>query len=121
MRATGNLAGVSFMAPPQYTPQEEQWKTIITESGYWFAVDTMRFFSSRIAWDTLRQLSPTEWAFVSSEVPPYEPRQYTARYWREDCGVLPLSELGEFETLNQARFYLEQGGYLEALRNLRGN
>lgn len=122
MRTTGNLAGVEFIAPPLYHPHQELWREIISESAYWFTKDTMRFFASRVSWDTLTQISGTEYGFVSSESAPFEGvRRYTARYWRKDCGVQPLSEFGEFDTLRQARFYLLNGGFIEMLKELRGN
>ena len=122
MRTTGNLAGVEFIAPPLYHPHQELWREIISESAYWFTKDTMRFFSSRVSWDTLTPISVTECGFISSESAPFEGvRRYTARYWRKDCGVQPLSEFGEFDTLRQARFYLANGGFIEMLKELRGN
>lgn len=121
MRTTGNLAGVEFIAPPPYYETEPLWNEIISESGYWFTKQAMRFFSSRINWNTLTKISQTEYGFISSESAPFEGvRRYTARYWRKDCGVLPLSEFGEFDTLEQARFYLLNGGFVEMLPELRG-
>jgi len=123
MRATGNLAGVEFIAPPQMNyDTRKQWREIITESGYWFTKDTMKFLDSRMNWNTLTKISETEWGFITSESAPFEgERQYTARYWRKDCGVLHLSEFGEFDTLREARFYLLNGGFIELLPELRSD
>jgi len=96
MRATGNLAGVSFISPPPGHRDQVQWQQIITESGYFFTASAMRWFSSRILWDTL---SPTgdAFLFVSSEEDTYnsQPRSYTVRVWTMDTGVDTISGLGE--------------------------
>jgi hypothetical protein len=96
MRAAGNLAGVSFLSPPRGHRDQVQWQQIITESGYFFTVNAMRWFSSRILWDTL---SPTgdAFLFVSSEEDTYttQPRAYTVRVWTMATGVDTIGGLGE--------------------------
>ena len=123
MRTTGNLAGVEFLAPPKMNyDTAEIWREIISESGYWFTKSAMQFFNSKVNWNTLTKISETEYGFITSESAPFEGvRRYTARYWRKDCGVLHLSEWGEFDTLREARFYLLNGGFVEMLPELREN
>jgi len=99
MRATGNLAGVAFLTPPRHHRDEEQWRQIITESGYFFTVDAMRWFSSRILWDTLAPIGEA-YLFVSSEEDTYttQPRAYTVRVWTMDGGVDTIGALGGHAT-----------------------
>ena len=96
MRAAGNLAGVSFLSPPPGHRDQVQWQKIITESGYFFTADAMRWFSSRILWDTLRQVGEA-FLFVTSEQDTYspQPRSYTVRVWTMDTGVDEMGRLGE--------------------------
>ena len=111
MRAQGNLAGVEFINPPLYHHYWEEWREIITESGYFFTKSAMRYFSSRVSWDTL---TPTAegYGFVTSEQPPeyggsQEPRRYTVREWDRHNGVLSSSDFQEFDTLKEAKKFLE--------------
>ena len=110
MRASGNLAGVSFIDAPIYHRDRDQWREIISNSGYFFTADAMRFFSSRVAWDSLTAYRDG-YAFITSEqhqslYSEWEPRKYTVRYWNPTDGALPLSEFQEFATLAQAKKYL---------------
>lgn len=110
MRATGNLAGVSFIDAPMYHRDREQWREIIFNSGYFFTADAMRFFGSRVSWDTLT-VYRDGFAFITSEQrrAPYQEyglRKYTARYWNPTDGSKQLSEFQEFATLAQAKKYL---------------
>lgn len=122
MRAAGNLAGVEFISPPRYSNQYEQWAEIITESGYFFTKSAMRYFGSRIVWDSLTGLERGVFAFISSEqdqpvaissgiVPAAwdGARRYTVRAWNKDHGIIKLSEFGEFATLKDAKEYLLRG------------
>lgn len=122
MRAAGNLAGVEFISPPRYHNQYDQWAEIITESGYFFTKSSMRYFGSRIVWDSLTGLNQGVFAFITSEqdqpvtistgtVPAAwdGARRYTVRAWNKDHGIIELSEFGEFATLKDAKDYLWQG------------
>jgi hypothetical protein len=99
MRAAGNLAGVSFLSPPPGHRDQLQWQKIITESGYFFTADAMRWFSSRILWDTLRQVGEA-FLFVTSEQDTYspQPRSYTVRVWTMAGGVFNLGGFSEHAT-----------------------
>lgn len=124
MRAAGNLAGVEFIAPPRYHNQAQLWAEIITESGYFFTKQAMAYFGSRVAWDSLICLNddPRVFGLITSEQDqPYTlsngetvcawdgTRRYTVRAWREDSGILTLSEFGEFATLAEAKRWLGRG------------
>ena len=107
MRAAGNLAGVEFIAPPIWHNYRDTWAEIITESGYFFTRSAMRFFDSRVAWETLTQYGDG-YLFITSEQPPAygehrSPRTYTLRKWTKENGTNPLSEFGEFATIDQAK------------------
>jgi hypothetical protein len=106
MRAAGNLAGVAFIDPPHYLQHDtrEQWREVISESGYWFTKSAMRWHDSRVSWDTLTRVS-FFWVFISSERDTYTgtPRRYTLRGWDHDNGVETISELGEYATLAAAK------------------
>lgn len=122
MRPAGNLAGVEFISPPRYHNQSELWQTIITESGYFFTKSAMRYFGSRIVWDSLTGLDQGVFAFITSEqdkpvtissgiVPAAwdGARRFTVRAWSMDHGIITLSEFGEFATLKDAKDYLLRG------------
>lgn len=124
MRAAGNLAGVEFIAPPRYHNQAQLWAEIITESGYFFTKQAMAYFGSRVAWDSLICLNddPRVFGLITSEQDqPFTlsngetvcawdgARRYTVRAWREDSGILTLSEFGEFATLAEAKRWLGRG------------
>ena len=115
MRAVKSLAGVEFIDAPLYHPQRELWREIITESGYFFTKSAMRWFGSRVAWDTLTAITPELFGFITSEQDSggaWEgQRRYTCRAFSNEFGVLPLSEFGEFDTLKQAKFYLLNDGF----------
>lgn len=120
MRAAGNLAGVEFIAPPMYHYAGQQWEEIISESGYFFTKSAMRFFSCRIAWDSLTRITQELYGFITSEQhnpPPGPwdmasgPRLYTVRGWAKESGVIELSEFQQFATLKQARHYLLNAGF----------
>jgi hypothetical protein len=133
MRPAGNLAGVEFIAPPRYHNQAELWAEIITESGYFFSKQAMAYFGSRVAWDSLTALTgePRAYGFITSEQDkPFTlsngetvcawdgARRYTVRAWREDSGIITLSEFGQFESLKDARQWLTRGPAFAALRDL---
>ena len=110
MRAAGNLAGVSFLSPPPGHRDQVQWQKIITESGYFFTADAMRWFSSRILWDTLRQVGEA-FVFVTSEQDTYtpQPRAYTVRVWTMATGVDTIGGFGE---------HINRAAALKALREV---
>lgn len=133
MRPAGNLAGVEFIAPPRYHNQAELWAEIITNSGYFFSRSSMRYFGSRVAWDSLTGLTrdPRAYGFITSEQDkPFTlssgevvcawdgARRYTVQAWREDSGIITLSEFGQFESLKDARQWLTRGPAFAALRDL---
>jgi len=99
MRAAGNLAGVTFISPPPGHRDQVQWQKIITESGYFFTVDAMRWFSSRILWDTLAPIGK-DYLFVSSEQDTYtsQPRTYTVRVWTMATGVDEIGDFGMYDS-----------------------
>lgn len=109
MRAAGNLAGVSFIDAPLYSANRDTWREIISESGYFFTVDTMRFFSSRVLWDTLEEVAGG-YVFLTSEAMPNGPREYNLRTWDAQNGV---DTVDTFPTLKQAhaarRQFVESG------------
>jgi len=103
MRAAGNLAGVEFIAPPRYQSDGDQWREIITESGYFFTASAMRFFGSRVLWDTLTDAGGGVWLFITSEKHDTEPRRYTLRKWDKENGTNHVGEFQEYATAADAR------------------
>jgi hypothetical protein len=99
MRATGNLAGETFIGPPRGHRDQLQWQQIITESGYFFTANALRGFSSRILWDTLAPIDEA-FLFVTSEEDTYtpQPRAYTVRVWTMAGGVFNLGGFSEHAT-----------------------
>jgi hypothetical protein len=119
MRAQNNLAGVSFIHPPQYHRFGDKWREIITESGYFFTKDAMSFFSSRIVWDSLTGIESDTYGFITSEQSESEPRAYTVRLWTPETGVEKASEFQEFATLGRAKKYLSNAGFEHELRKYK--
>ena len=116
MRANGNLAGMEFIAPPMHHNHAEIWREIITDSGYWFTKSTMRFFGTRVVWDSLVKLNAKDYLFISSERDTVLPawngqRRYTVRQWNAVTGVNGLSEFGQFATLAAARKWATSAGW----------
>jgi len=97
MRPAGNLAGVSFIDAPLWHARRDTWREIISNSGYFFAADTMRFFECRVAWDSLTAVGDA-WLFITSERRPGDARRYTVRKWTQDNGTDTLGEFGEHAT-----------------------
>ena len=120
MRALNNLAGVSFIHPPQYHCFSDKWREVITESGYFFTKDAMSFFSSRITWDSLTQIESDTYGFITSEQRESEPRAYTVRLWTPELGVKTGSKFQEFATLGGAKKYLSNAGFSAELEGLKG-
>jgi hypothetical protein len=118
MRANGSLAGVEFIAPPAYHPQDEIWREIITESGYWFTKSALKWFGSRVVWDSLVKLNAADYLFISSEQSSGGAwngrRRYTVRQWNTVTGVNGLSEFGQFATLAAARKWATSAGWERA-------
>lgn len=78
---------------PRSCSNREEWRHIVSTSGYWFTDGAMCFFNSRVSWETL---TPTRdgYAFVTSEQFDYRsPRFYTVREYRHGDVVT----LGEFQ------------------------
>lgn len=111
MRPAGNLAGVEFIAPPMYHYERQQWEEIISESGYFFSKGAMRFFGSRIAWDSLTRITQELFGFITSEQNETRPRLYTVKGWTKESGVIDLSDFQQFATMKQARHYLLRAGF----------
>jgi len=112
MRPAGNLAGVEFMHPPRYHNQTDQWKLIISESGYFFTRDAMGFFNSAVSWDSLTRAGH-KYLFITSERDTYGTawngeKRYTLRQWDLENGVLPVGEFGEHDTLKAAKAAMKQ-------------
>lgn len=116
MRASGNLAGVEFIAPPKHHRHRTEWEEIITESGYFFTKSVMRFFGCRVAWDSLTKIDQETFGFITSEQDSVGAwggqRRYTVRKWDKENGTNHLSQFGEFDTMAQAKTYLIRGGFL---------
>jgi hypothetical protein len=102
MRPAGNLAGVSFIDAPLYHLDREKWREIISNSGYFFTADTMRFFDCRVSWDSLTPLGDA-WLFITSERHPGGPRRYTVRAWSLEASVVSAGQFQAHDTLAAAR------------------
>jgi hypothetical protein len=111
MRPAGNLAGVEFLHPPLYHNSAEQWKLVISESGYFFTKSAARWFGSRIAWSSLT-VNNTGYLFITSEQDDYAAwdglRRYTVRSWNKQTGVDSIGEFGGYATMATARAVLKQ-------------
>lgn len=99
-----------IIEPPRSASRKNDWEKILENSGYFFARKTMRFFNSRVAWETLTN-TPSGFAFITSEQhqSPFGPsawdgqRRYTIREWTPSDGVKEIGEFGEYASLQDAK------------------
>lgn len=117
MRPAGNLAGIEFLAPPLFHHAFDEWREIISESGYFFTKGAGRWFGSKVSWDSLTKIDAETYGFVTSEQCDFGAwdgqRRYTVRKWTKEHGVNALSEYGQFDNLKEARTWLTRGGFTE--------
>ena len=107
MRPAGNLAGVEFIHPPRYHNQTDEWKLIISNSGYFFTREAMRFFSSAVSWDSLTSVGH-KYLFVTSGSAWDGQKRYSLNEWNLETGVDTIGEFGEYDTLKAARAAIKQ-------------
>ena len=81
-----------------------EWLNIRVANGHWFSKSTMRFFGSKIYWNTLTRFDDG-WAFISSEGDDYNtliPRGWTIRFvgpdWKIGNDLTPFRELPDFQS-----------------------
>lgn len=94
-----------------YTKDSHTWLMIRVNNTKWFSKSTMRFFGSRIYWQTLTHYK-RGFAFISSEGDDYNsliPRGWTIRFVKEDWTLgEDLSEFREYPDLASAKEALKQ-------------
>lgn len=70
---------------------------------YWFEPKTMKFFGSRIYWDTLTE-TPNGYLFISSEDNfDRTEKRFTVRFVNADYGIQTLGEFLGYATLGEAK------------------
>lgn len=83
-----------------------QWRAILASenNGYWFNKRTMRFFGSRILWQTLTPIASDRFLFITREWSGFynETPSYTVREWSPSNGVDTLGEFNGHATRNEA-------------------
>ncbi len=93
-----------FITAPKSAPR--QWQAILASenNGYWFSKQTMRFFGSRILWNTLTPIASDRFLFVSREWSGFynETPRYTVREWSPSDGVDTLGDFNGHETRQEA-------------------
>lgn len=94
-----------FITAPKSAPR--QWQAILASenNGYWFNKRTMRFFGSRILWNTLTPIASDRFLFVSREWVfngENQAPRYTVREWCPSDGVDTLGDFNGHETRQEA-------------------
>lgn len=111
-----------FITAPKSAPR--QWREILASenNGFWFSKSAMRFFGSRILWNTLTPIASDRFLFVSREWSGLfdETPSYTVREWSPLNGV---DTLGKFnghgtraEALAAVRGYVAEEVAVSGLR-----
>lgn len=81
--------------------ESQQWQEIINKNPFWFSSGAMKFWNSKVYWDTLTE-DNEGWKFVSSEDTfDRQSVRYTIRLATEN-GITEASEFLEFATLEDA-------------------
>jgi len=88
------------------------WHGILASAnnGYWFNKRTMRFFGSRILWQTLTPIASENFLFITREWSGLfaEQPKYSVREWSPQHGVSTLGEFHSHETRDEALKALRQ-------------
>jgi hypothetical protein len=86
------------------------WVNLIeSHQGHWFDKDTINFFGSRILWGSLTLVAGRPWLFITSEHNwDRTQRLYSVRSITNDGEVDTVGEFQNFETLREAKRFLEQ-------------
>jgi hypothetical protein len=91
----------------KHTKESNTWLTIRANAGYWFAPDTLRFFGSRIYWQTLTETN-SGFLFISSEDNfDRTEKRYSVRFVNADYDIDTVGEFNGYETLAQAKTALK--------------
>lgn len=91
------MSKVTIPARYRYT----DWHKVIDNGGHFFDKSAMRFFNSRISWDSLTPMNGF-YLFITSEQSDFAPRAYTVRLWNGD-NFTQVGKFQEHETLAQAK------------------
>lgn len=93
-----------FITAPKSAPR--QWREILASenNGFWFSKSAMRFFGSRILWNTLTPIASDRFLFVSREWSGFfdEAPTYTVREWSPSNGVDTLGKFNGHATRAEA-------------------
>jgi hypothetical protein len=99
------------------------WHGILASknNGYWFNKRTMRFFGSRILWQTLTPITSDRFLFVTREWSGFydETPRYSVREWSPSNGVDTLGKFNGYETRNEAKKALGEYVVLDAVSGIR--
>jgi hypothetical protein len=92
----------------KFTKESNTWLTIRANAGYWFAPDTLRFFGSRIYWQTLTETNGG-YLFISSEdtYGRSPERRFSVRFVNRAYDIDTVGEFLGYETLAQAKTVLK--------------
>jgi hypothetical protein len=94
-----------------YTKESYEWLNIRANNSTWFSKSAIRFFGSRIYWNTLTPYKDG-WAFISSEGDDYNrviTRGWTIRFIQADWKMAAdLTQFREYEDLDSAKKKLGQ-------------
>jgi hypothetical protein len=109
------MSKVTIPARYRYT----DWHKVIENSGAFFSRSSMRFFNSRISWNSLTPMNGY-YLFITSEQAPNGSRAYTVRLWN-GINFTDLDGFQKHDTLTQAKRALKNANatYEQAKDTLR--
>ena len=95
------------------TKDSQIWLTIRAENAFWFSKDTIKFFGSRIYWQTLTKAHGGYLFITSEDNFNRTEKRYSVRFVNveDDYEIDTLGEFGGYETLAHTK---------TALKNIAG-
>ena len=78
------------------------WQGIIAKNEKWFSKENIRFWNSKIYWDTLTE-TPKGWQFVSSESDFTGTETLFTIRLATDNGIETIGQFQQYKTLADAR------------------
>ena len=90
-----------------HTKHSPEWELIRGKSGYWFSQSTLKFFGSRIYWQTLTRKQGF-WLFITSEdVFNGTEKRFSVRLVDSSYDIHTIGEFLAYDTLAQAKTALK--------------
>lgn len=107
-----------------HTKEGQIWLTIRAENAYWFSQDTLRFFGSKIYWQTLTRIEGG-YLFISSEDNfDRTEKCFSLRFVNVEDGyeIDTIGEFNRYKTLEHAKAALKNvAGFAQFVEKVGAN